>query len=650
MTGVFLKILNMSIVASWLALVVLAARFLLKKAPKCLTVLLWGMVAVRLVCPFSFESALSLLPSSETLPQAIVSGPDFDINSGIEPIDRQVNDYLGDRYFEGVTVPTGHGFNVMSTLSAVWATGVVLMTAYAVVSYSGLRRSVATAVKLRDNIYQSENVDSPFVLGLLRPRIYLPFGMDGQAAEQVTAHECAHISRRDHWWKPLGFLLLSLHWFNPLMWVCYVLLCRDIELACDQKVIKTLSNEQKADYTQALLACSVNRSVITACPLAFGEVGVKERVRSVMNYKKPAFWVVAAAILACIAVAVCFLTDPVMDRETDIVTGQAYWVTEVTYESGLTSYSMVAQSNTPEYMFDDSGHMFSVGEYTEAPDWTDLGQMSEISLTKDNFDRLFRDSRGVLWTGGISAPQIRRNTIQAWSIVYNNEKLYYILRQKNGELYIAYGYYDYAEKDDPYSDDTSIRWLYRVLPVDTQLRDSKICELLEIIQSSPLHSSNPGDYTDEHKEEYKELLSYGEYTLRYCFGEFMRGGQTDLRGHIMALACVDIMAEWGEGYAIDGIAMTGQDWFRQFEMNTRVLANQLTGQNMQKSYPGAYILYRMLKNDAESADGSGGVGIKVTSGTMCSGILPSQGYNTLNEYIIANRKYDTLKEYLNAKP
>ena len=650
MTGVFLKILNMSIAASWLALVVLAARFLLKKAPKWLTVLLWGMVAVRLVCPFSFESALSLLPSSETLPQAIVSGPDFDINSGIEPIDRQVNDYLGDRYFEGVTVPTGHGFNVMSTFSAVWATGVVLMTAYAAVSYSGLRRRVATAVKLRDNIYQSENVDSPFVLGLLRPRIYLPFGMDGQAAEQVIAHECAHISRRDHWWKPLGFLLLSLHWFNPLMWVCYVLLCRDIELACDQKVIKTLSNEQKADYTQALLACSVNRSAITACPLAFGEVGVKERVRSVMNYKKPAFWVVAAAILTCIAVAVCFLTDPVMDRETDIVTGQAYWVTEVTYESGLTGFSMVAQSNTPEYMFDNNGHMFSVGEYTEAPDWTDLGQMSEISLTQDNFDRLFRDSRGVLWTGGISAPQIRRNTVQAWSIVYNNEKLYYILRQKNGELYIAYGYYDYAEKDDPYSDDTSIRWLYRVSPVDNQLRDSRICELLEIIQSSPLHSSNPGDYTDEHEEEYKELLSYGEYTLRYCFGEFMRGGQTDLRGHIMALACVDIMAEWGEGYAIDGIAMTGQDWFRQFEMNTRVLANQLTGQNMQKSYPGAYILYRMLKNDAESADGSGGVEIKVTSGTMCSGILPSQGYNTLNEYIIANRKYDTLEEYLNAKP
>ena len=595
MTGVFLKIVNMSLAASWLAVVVLAVRFLLKKAPKWVAVLLWGMVALRLICPLSFESKVSLMPSSETLPDDIVSGPDFNISSGIEPIDRQVNDYLDDRYFEGVTVPTGNGFNTMRTLSALWVTGAVLMTAYAAVSYLRLRRRVASAVLLRDNIYQSENAHSPFVLGVLRPRIYLPFGMDGQLSEQVIAHERAHISRRDHWWKPLGFLLLILHWFNPLMWVCYLLLCRDIELACDQKVIKTLQNEQKADYTQALLACSVNRTSIAACPLAFGEVGVKERVRSVMNYKKPAFRVVAAAVLVCIAVAVCFLTDPVADVQTPIVTAQPYWVTEVTYESGGTSFSMVAQMNTPEYMIDDSGHLFSVGEYSKAPDRTDLGQMSEITLTKDNFDRLFRDSRGVLWSDGASAPKIRRNTVRAWSVVYNNEKLYYLLQQRSGELYLAYGYYDYSEKDDPYSDDTYIRWLYKISPVDTQLRDSRICELLEIIQSSPLHSSNPGDYIEAHDGEYRELLSYGEYTLRYCFGEFMRGGQTDLRGHIMALACQDIMLSWGEGYAIDGIAMTGQDWFRQFEMNTRVLANQFTGQNMQKSYPGAYILYQMIK-------------------------------------------------------
>ena len=316
MNELFLKIVNMSISASWLVLVVLILRFVLKKAPKWVNILLWGIVAIRLICPFSFESALSLIPSAETFPKKIISGPSFDVQSGITPVDNRINDYLGDRYFEGVTVPANNGNTIMTILTIVWTIGILLLVAYTVISYWRLHREIDTAVRYKDNIFQSENVSSPFVLGLIKPRIYLPFKLDGQDMEHVVAHEQAHIRRKDHWWKPLGFLLLTIHWFNPLMWLAYVLLCRDIELACDEKVIKGLSNEQRADYTQALVACSVNRRMIAACPLTFGEVGVKERVKSVMNYKKPAFWVIIIAVIVCVGVAVCFLTNPKQDRYT----------------------------------------------------------------------------------------------------------------------------------------------------------------------------------------------------------------------------------------------------------------------------------------------------------------------------------------------
>ena len=311
MNELFLKIINMSISASWLVLVVLILRFVLKKAPKWVNILLWGIVAIRLICPFSFESALSLIPSAETFPEKVISGPSFDVQTGITPVDNRINDYLGDRYFEGVTVPANNGNTIMTILTIVWTIGILLLVAYTVISYWRLHREIDTAVRYKDNIFQSENVSSPFVLGLIKPRIYLPFKLDGQDMEHVVAHEQAHIRRKDHWWKPLGFLLLTIYWFNPLMWLAYVLLCRDIELACDEKVIKELGNEQRADYTQALVACSVNLRMIAACPLAFGEVGVKDRVKSVMNYKKPAFWGVVLAVIVCVFVAVCFLTNPV---------------------------------------------------------------------------------------------------------------------------------------------------------------------------------------------------------------------------------------------------------------------------------------------------------------------------------------------------
>ena len=316
MNELFLKIINMSISASWLVLAVLILRFVLKKAPKWINVLLWGIVAIRLICPFSFESPLSLIPSAETIPLNIGMDSTPTINSGISAINNAVNPIIS----QSNTPMAGASINplqiTIGIYEYIWIFGMIALALYTAISYWRLHRKVDTAVRYKDNIFQSENVSSPFVFGIIKPRIYLPFKMNGQDLEHVVAHEHAHIRRKDHWWKPFGFLLLTIHWFNPLMWMAYVLLCRDIELACDEKVIKELGNEQRGDYTQALVACSVNRRMIAACPLTFGEVGIKERVKSVMNYKKPALWVIIIAVIVCVGVAVCFLTNPKQDSYT----------------------------------------------------------------------------------------------------------------------------------------------------------------------------------------------------------------------------------------------------------------------------------------------------------------------------------------------
>ena len=311
MSELFLKIVNMSISASWAVVAVLALRFCLKKAPKWVNVLLWGIVAARMVFPFSIESVLSLIPSAETISPTIMMEQSPSVQTGVPALNHVINPVISSSF----TPAPGASANPLQiwipVLTGIWLFGIAALFLYSAVSYWRLHRKVCEAVILRGNIYQSEKVCSPFVLGIIKPKIYLPYHMDSREMDHVIAHEQTHIRRKDHWWKPLGFLLLTIHWFNPLMWLSYVLLCRDIELACDEKVIREMGNEQRADYTQALVACSVNRRLIAACPLAFGEIGVKERVKSVMNYKKPAFWIVLASVIVCAVIAVCFLTNPI---------------------------------------------------------------------------------------------------------------------------------------------------------------------------------------------------------------------------------------------------------------------------------------------------------------------------------------------------
>lgn len=318
MADVFIKTLNMGIAASWLILAVVVLRVILKRAPKRFRLLLWAVVGLRLVLPVSIESALSLVPSAQTLPEGVMYAAAPELNTGIAALNDAINPAFTAAFAPEPAASANPLQVLLPVASVIWLAGAAVMLLWALVSWLRLRRRVAEAVRLEGNVYESERVASPFVLGLIRPRIYLPFGLDESAREQVLTHERAHIARGDHVIKPLGWLILAVYWYNPLVWLAYALFCRDIELACDERVIRRLPVSGRADYSQALLDLSRPHHGVGACPLAFGESAVKGRVKSVLTYKRPAFWLIMLAAVLCIGAAVCFLTDPKAEADDSV--------------------------------------------------------------------------------------------------------------------------------------------------------------------------------------------------------------------------------------------------------------------------------------------------------------------------------------------
>ncbi|MBQ6451828.1 MAG: M56 family metallopeptidase [Solobacterium sp.] len=315
MSAVFLGILKLSIRAGWLILAVIPLRILLQKSPKWIYCVLWGLVGIRLVCPVSLPGPFSLiphvkLPVTDTYHIPLVNAGITVINEASEPIH-----YSTYTVSQSVGSGTEQGFR--NVFTAVWIIGVVLMLVYALFSYLKLKRTVSASIPEEEDIMVCDDISSPFILGIIHPLIYLPSGLDEKVKESVISHERAHLQRHDHWWKPLGWLVLSIHWFNPLCWLAYILLCRDIEAACDEKVIRTMDRQCKAAYSEALLACRMQRRMITACPVAFGETGVKQRVRSILSYRKPALWIIIVSVLVCIIAGIGFLSDPAADTVMD---------------------------------------------------------------------------------------------------------------------------------------------------------------------------------------------------------------------------------------------------------------------------------------------------------------------------------------------
>lgn len=353
MYEVFTKLLNMSLTASILVLFVILLRFVLKKAPRKYICILWAMVALRLLCPLSISSAFSaynmLHPNTASTGQVEY----FEYNGKMEKpeltfeVPALVNDNNSP---DSMTIGTKTSGVYMPAVVYIWGLGVIVMLTYEVISYYHLRKEVRASVKKNDNIFVCDEINSPFILGIVCPRIYLPSGLNEEVKENVIAHEKAHIKRFDHLWKPLGFLLLSVYWFNPVMWIAYIFLCRDIEAACDEKVISQMDKESIASYSEALLTCASQRRMITACPIAFGETDAKGRIKNVLNYKKPAFWIVCISLIACFVVAVCFLTNPKKNNKEEIAFGtyvkndsandsMLYWSGLTINEDGTFSFS-----------------------------------------------------------------------------------------------------------------------------------------------------------------------------------------------------------------------------------------------------------------------------------------------------------------------
>lgn len=328
MSVLFLKILNMSIAASWLILTVIIIRPLLRKAPKRILFLLWAIIAVRLVFPFSIESIFSLIPSSETVPLNIELEKNPSIDSGIGIINNTLNPVILGSYSPKPAASANPLQIIIPVIAAIWLAGVVIMLSLALISYLRLKKEVAASILLRDNIMICDNIKSPFILGIIKPMIYLPSTLSEVSTDYVISHERAHIKRYDHLRKLFAYLLLSVYWFNPLCLLSYILICRDIETACDEEVIKDTDKDYMAAYSQALLDCSFKRKIITVCPLAFGEISVKQRVKGILNYKKPTFWIIFAAIVICVIISVCFLTNP---KKSAVAFGDTklYWAKTV---------------------------------------------------------------------------------------------------------------------------------------------------------------------------------------------------------------------------------------------------------------------------------------------------------------------------------
>ena len=451
MEALFLKILNLSIIAGWITLAIVILRPLLKKAPKAITVALWALVAIRLLFPLSIESVISLIPSAETVPPEIIYVEEPAIDSGITYANTIINPTISESLAPAPEASVNPMQILVSVASVIWVVGMIAMALYAAVSYLRIRLKVRASIPMGERIRICDEIPSPFILGILRPRIYLPSDLEESQKAHVIAHEEAHLRRKDHWWKPLGFALLTVYWFHPLLWVAYILLCRDIELACDERVIKSMEPQEKAAYSKALLSCSAPRRMISACPLAFGEVGVKKRIKAILHYKKPAFWFVILAVVICVVCTGCLLTDPLKEKIEEELSTQkpvTTYTPNSDYSMGKKLYCDDSVKNT-HIVFPADYDLENNQLYIMQTQKQLVGQLKVFELTKENFDDLFVSQN---WYFGDSAQKIRENNETAWQIISPNDdsKLppQYLLRQKDSDILLLVYFMDSPEGSD----------------------------------------------------------------------------------------------------------------------------------------------------------------------------------------------------------
>ncbi len=461
MTDLFLNIFNMSITAGWLIVAVVIIRLFLKKSPKYITCILWGLVMLRLICPFSFESVLSLVPSTKTIPQNITTTETPSIESGIPIVNTVVNDIISDSLDAKPNINDSIGdktepkksaiMTLIEVSTIIWLIGVLSMIIYALISYFIVKRKVREAVPYKDNIWICDSINTPFILGLFKPQIYICPSVEETDFQYVIAHEKAHLKRLDHILKPVGFILLAIYWFNPLIWLFYILFCRDIELACDEKVVKTMDIDIRKSYSTALINCSAPGRPVTPCPLAFGEVGIKQRIKSILHYKKPSVLIITVSILICIAVAVCFLTNPVKSKATPELSTNYYEINEPQYKELITKIQNAYKNNFETVTTDD----LNISFVYNFSNW----ETSKIGYYVTDLDNnginelLIGDSTAIIRYN----PNNSANELISYVSIYdiftiNNGKLHHVF--KGGERDVIYQYENNILRNEGSSSDS----------------------------------------------------------------------------------------------------------------------------------------------------------------------------------------------------
>ena len=596
-------LINISITAGYIILAIVLIRFLFKKAPKKIVCAMWGIAALRLLLPFSIESVFSLIPATQTIQTESLRYQGLALKSPAV-IDVITNLVYPQNISVELNTTVDRLQDKIMLFTFVWIAGVALMLLYAVISAVALKRKVSTATLLGHGIKQTDAIDSPFLFGIFKPTIYIPYSVSADDMEYVIAHEQAHIKRRDYLWKPLGFIILSVYWFHPIIWVAYILLCKDIEAACDEKVIKDMQDEDRRSYSTALLNCSVKRPVITACPLAFGEVSVKDRIKNVMNYKKPAFWVIIVAAVLCIVLALCFLTDP----KTPSYGSDPEWLSQFS-----DSIDDAIDQASLEYFHNDRAernHSFCATSH------------KTLLLADSKDEKIFTVYAWVLYQeyipkqegdfvvayedGGTSAPVAITFSVNDETDTIESVTEYWMPR--DGSYYtkdlkekFPEDAYDKLKKESEFVKKLKETNLDKANSEFKKLTYTKehFDALIDEICSSPQFSSSTGDYIKAHPNEYASLLQYGELGLQYVFGEFLEGGQSGLRGQILRCVLDDLATK-----EIEKISTTsGQEYFDMWLLEAQKLRDENGLEWLEKYRPAMYLLLQIVE-DATSEEKS----------------------------------------------
>jgi beta-lactamase regulating signal transducer with metallopeptidase domain len=545
MTDLFIPILKMSITASYAALAVMLVRVFLKKAPRVFSYALWLVVLFRLICPFSLESSLSLIPSKPaSIPQEIVYSQTPAINSGMEIINNAspVNP----------AASADPMIIVMDITAIIWLVGIAVLLCYGAVSYFRLKHRLSVATFVKDNIFETDRIQTPFVLGLIKPRIYIPTGITGDGLDYILKHEQTHIKRYDYLIKPVAYLALTLHWFNPLIWFCYFLMSKDMEMSCDESVMRDTDEDVRGSYSTALLTLSAKQSGLII-PLAFGESNVKSRIKNILNYKKPAFWVIIVAVVVVALALIGLVTNP-KDKVKILTPAEQFLKYKTEYVGDASKVSNIIRLLN----FPDKVNYDYLELHTESSPYAVTVNLKTDTETRDYYAELLHQAA------------FEKNAIIMFSLIGNVDSINFKLTDDRNDYLLQYARdwaNDYMGRDVrqfAQSEEEFARFLGMLdySSSDVGGADNRISAVVEkkldIILSSPKTSSNPQDYMDAHQDEYGDILKEGEKALNYMLAQFEKGVNDDLRGQIMMRLCKQIL---GNRNNVTDETLSPQEWF-----------------------------------------------------------------------------------------